>query len=344
MNRPALLILSLLCASVPLVVSPAFADDVTRDNVVVLLDASGSMAGPMPGDAQRRSKMDVARAALLAALDRVPAGSADVGLLVFGRRDGWAYELAPPDPAELRRVVEAIRPGGGTPLGEFTKVAADALLAAREKQFGYGTYRLLVVTDGEATDGRLLARHLPDVLSRGLRVDVIGVAMDGDHALAASAHSYRRADDAAGLERSLQEVLGEIGGGVGTAGGDGSADADFALLAPLAPQTAAAMLLAVSSPADAPIGERPAGAGVPSALTPPGASPAPGVRDAFATPADPARDGGRSFGGTVLRLLFFLFVAFIITRVLRSLFRGFSGAAGSRSDRVVGRGANRRRR
>ena len=75
------------------------------------------------------------------------------------------------------------------------KQGADALLDARKKQFGYGTYRLLVVTDGETDDAGLVDGYTPDIISRGITIDAIGVEMQSQHTLATMVHSYRSADD-----------------------------------------------------------------------------------------------------------------------------------------------------
>ena len=88
------------------------------------------------------------------------------------------------------------------------KIAADALLQRRSEQH-YGTYRLLVVTDGEANDMDMLETYLPDILSRGITVDVIGVDMARQHSLATQVHSYREADNPQSLTAAIEEVFAE---------------------------------------------------------------------------------------------------------------------------------------
>ena len=111
-------------------------------------------------------------------------------------------------------------------MGEYIKIGADRLLEARDSRFGYGTFRLLVVTDGEASDADLVDTYTPDVLARGIRVDVIGVAMDQDHTLATMVHTYRRANDAATLKQAIAEVFAEV-----TTQDEGATEEDaFALL------------------------------------------------------------------------------------------------------------------
>ena len=204
--------------------------DVGTDNIVVVLDASGSMNEPMRGSGS--TKMTAAINALIQVMDLVPEGT-NVGLLAFGRNiqggGEWLFPLGPMDKQKFRAAVLALAPGGQTPLGQYLKKAADRLLEQRKQQRDYGTYRLLVVTDGEATDPRLLESYLPDVLGRGIIIDAIGVAMPRNHTLARSVHRYRRADDAQALEKAISETVAEIG----AAKDDTTAEADFALIAAL---------------------------------------------------------------------------------------------------------------
>ncbi|MBN1864944.1 MAG: VWA domain-containing protein, partial [Victivallales bacterium] len=119
------------------------------DNVVIVLDASGSMKGPLrsAGDGGQVDRLTAAKTAIKEVVRTIPS-STNIGLLVFGGgRDGWVYPLGPRDDARLMKAVDAIKAGGGTPLGEYMKKGADRLLETRHRQYGYGTYRLLIVTD-----------------------------------------------------------------------------------------------------------------------------------------------------------------------------------------------------
>ena len=234
-----------------------------QDHVVVLLDASGSMDGRFEGP---RTKMDVAKEALVGVLSDLPAETR-VGLAVFGgskgRRGGgerFVYDLQRIDGEALRRELAQVEPRGGTPLGEFLKVGADRLLEARRAAGGAGSYRLLVVTDGEADDRRLVEAYLPDIRSRGVAVDVIGVQMSGDLPLAREVDSYRTVDDPASLVRGLREVLSEVPT-VRRTGGDTAGtltpEEAFATIAPLPDGAAQQMLAALERGADRPIGEVP---------------------------------------------------------------------------------------
>ena len=231
------------------------------DNVVVVVDASGSMGAPMGGS----TRMSVAKNALKQVLDQIP-DTTHVGILVFPRGD-WVYPLGPRKESMLAGAIDSIQSGGGTPLGDYMKRGADALLEARKKQFGYGTYRLLVVTDGEAGDARQVEAYTPDIISRGITIDCIGVEMASRHTLATKVHSYRNANDPESLKQAISEVFAEVASGdAGQTGEDA-----FELIADLPEATASAMLQSLSTSGNQPIGEGPVMRSVES----PSPSPAP---------------------------------------------------------------------
>jgi len=125
---------------------------------VVLVDVSGSMHDRIKGE--RRRKIDAAQAAaidLVGAFTRYAAAHPDMPVLVgvheFSARSGRpaAREVIPlsaPNPLTADDAIRAMKTGGGTPIGEAMAVARLAL-----DRSGLKRRHLLVVTDGENTDG-----------------------------------------------------------------------------------------------------------------------------------------------------------------------------------------------
>ena len=216
------------------------------DSVVIVLDDSGSMNEKMSGGIKR---IEAAKNAIKIVL-RQFSPETKVGLLLLNgdrAKQHWAIPLEHLSVSQATRRVESVVADGATPLGERMREAADALLKQREQQI-YGTYRLLIVTDGEANDAKMLAQYLPDVLSRGLMVDAIGVDMKQYHSLATRVHSYRRADDPVALSRAVQEVFAEKT--------DSSVSDDqeyYSLLQAFDDETAKEALFALSKPNNSPI-------------------------------------------------------------------------------------------
>jgi len=213
-----------------------------NDYVVIVLDDSGSMREVMRRD--RRSRIDAAKSSLTQVIQQI-APETNVGVLLLNgarQKGNWFIPIGPVNPQEAIDRISKLRANGGTPLGDALRIASDELLALRSKKI-YGTYRLIVVTDGEASDQALLDQYLPDILSRGIIIDAIGVDMRGDHSLATRVHSYRRADDQASLSNAIQEILAE---GSGT--DQGNSSEDFALLEGLGDLDVSEVLKALATP------------------------------------------------------------------------------------------------
>lgn len=218
---------------------------VHTDNIVVILDASGSMKDKFRGD-QTKSKMDAAKEALQEVLAKIPEGT-NIGVLVFSGRNvpnDWVYPLGPKDTNRLIEAINIPQPEGGTPLGRYIRIGANRLLEQREKQYNYGNYRLLIVTDGEAADSEKVAKYTPEILNRQIRVDVIGVDMKTDHQLAQEADSYRKADNPGELVAAVSQILAEAG--------DTNSDVDgedaFEYIAPLTPEIAIDLIQRITTP------------------------------------------------------------------------------------------------
>jgi len=286
------------------------------DNVVIVLDASGSMAQALPGSGM--DKMTAAKAALKQVLKSVPQNT-HIGLLVFSAKDlanDWVYPLGPRDDARLSQAIDRLQPHGDTPLGAYLKKGADRLLEERAKQFGYGTFRLLAVTDGEAGDQPLVERFTPEIIARGVTVDVIGVNMSQRHTLATKVHSYRSANDPGSLQRAIAEVFGEIGG---SRKDMASAEA-FAELKPIPTEVAQAMIQALAVSGNQPIGERPQRSQpTPTPNARPQGSVAPPVPPSPVAAHSSARTValGSTIGGLACFGIFGLIVLMLIIRVLK---------------------------
>ena len=203
--------------------------------------SSSSWTPPAPWTprcAATQRKIDAAKAALKNVLTsdprdhpRRPAGV---------QRRNVPNPLALPAGAARRR---SPRPGASTcpspeatrPWAHSSRKAPTGCSKSAPRQFGYGSYRLLIVTDGEATDGSLTDRYTPEIIARGITMDVIGVNMKKDHTLATKVHSYRRADDP-----GLAAEGAYARSSPKSAPGDDTAAAEaFELLAPLPVELAA---------------------------------------------------------------------------------------------------------
>ena len=133
---------------------PMAADLLTR-NILLIFDGSGSM-----GEAKcskNENKIDVARRAVKEWSATVPP-DANLGLVTFyNRSQGIVFkELGVGNREELIQSIDAIVPGGKTPLTDAFKQSFLMLEKQAQQQLGYGEYTIVVVTDGIANNpGRL---------------------------------------------------------------------------------------------------------------------------------------------------------------------------------------------
>lgn len=227
-----------------------------HDSVVIVLDASGSMGELMSGT--QLTRMAAAKSAIKTVVADVEQETY-VGLLVFsGSHKGgeWLHAIGPRNDSKMFTALDQVRPDGGTPLGSYIKKGANALLDERESQHGYGSYRLLVVTDGEANAGReqiLMEEATPEVLARGITLNTIGVDMQSYHTLATLSHSYANADNPGSLTKAIRQVFAEVS----DKDGDDTSKGTFETLAPIPDEMAMAMVEALSYSGNHPIGEAP---------------------------------------------------------------------------------------
>ena len=269
----SIFLLSLLIFSVQICSAD---DDIHKDNIVVILDASGSMQDKFSGD-RTKSKMEAAKEALQEVLAKVPDDTY-IGLLVFSGaniQNEWMYPLGAKDTQKLIAAIHLPQPSGNTPLGKYIRIGANRLLEQREKQYNYGNYRLLVVTDGEASDADKVKHYTPEILNRQIRVDVIGVDMKTDHMLAKVVDSYRKADNPGELVAAVSQILAETGDTGTDVGGEDA----FEYIAPLSSEIAVDLIQQLTTPpSNMEIAVKPMEV-TPSQTTTPRKSPTPQRRD-----------------------------------------------------------------
>lgn len=177
-------------------------------SLVMVLDSSGSMAGP---DGSGHTRIESARAAIGSVVDGLPDGY-PTGLRVYGAGKTHGCDDTSPvqpvtalDRAAMKQAVAAVQPKGDTPTAlALTKAAADLPASGRRT--------ILLVSDGESNCGapkpcEVAAGLAGDGLD--LRIDTVGfqvkgAARDELECIAKAGHgAYYDAPDAAALARQL---------------------------------------------------------------------------------------------------------------------------------------------
>ncbi len=182
-----------------------------KRNFYFVFDGSGSMNDPpRNGDGDKRftSKIEGAKWAVREFMNKVPK-DVNLGLYVFdqaGRRE--VLPLGANNRSQFLDDIANIQAGGATPLGAAIGQGSIALEKQYQKQLGYGDFRLIVITDGDATDN--LDSGVREAARFRIPIYTIGFDMDSTHALRKHSISYRAATSAQEVEQALESAAGEL--------------------------------------------------------------------------------------------------------------------------------------
>jgi hypothetical protein len=196
---------------VPRQATPGGEAALTR-NFYFIFDGSGSMSESLnkqcKGDKRFGSRLEGARWAVEQFLPLVPR-DVNLGLWIFdasGNRE--RVVLGSDNRTKFLTEVQKTRAGGNTPLTESIEQGVNRLVQQRDQQLGYGEFRLIVVTDGQAT-GRPLSQAVAYARERHIPIYTIGLCLGVEHELRKYSVSYRAADSIEALKRGLEETLAE---------------------------------------------------------------------------------------------------------------------------------------
>jgi Mg-chelatase subunit ChlD len=160
-------------------------------DVVFVLDQSGSMREPAQGQiaalgtgapASQPStpppapqKIDVAKKELIAALERLPAGTRMNIVFFNGSLEAFTATMAPLQDADRQAVVTFVT--------ERTPSGPTALATALRAAFVMNARRIVLLSDGLGNvggDSRSILRDAREAMRGGVRIDAIGLGKDQD--------------------------------------------------------------------------------------------------------------------------------------------------------------------
>jgi hypothetical protein len=147
--------------------------DPKRVYTAIVLDDSGSMG----------ADIEPAKLAVTASLDAMDDSDA---VAVFALNKGQILPFMSVATARraLPEPLSGVRSDGNTPLTRTIVTARAALEAEGARVGGFGTYRILVTTDGAANDDEALKREIEDIARvTPIQLATIGVGIDGAHVL-----------------------------------------------------------------------------------------------------------------------------------------------------------------
>ncbi len=113
-------------------------DSVTRNNLVFMIDVSGSM--------QQKGLIDAAKQSILPLVNSIPPGDHITIISYSDNAFILAEDINASDTSQIRLALEKIKPGGGTnAVGGFNL----AYQAIRKRMLPNGTNKIIVLTDGK---------------------------------------------------------------------------------------------------------------------------------------------------------------------------------------------------
>lgn len=174
--------------------------DPNRVFTAIVLDDSGSMGGDI----------EPAKQAVIEALNAMDQSDR---VAVIALNDGMILPFMSVEDAEkeLPEPLRRVSSDGSTPLTAAMRTAQMALEAEAARSGGFGTYRILVTTDGRADNGDDLTDLIENIARvTPIQVATIGVGIDDRHVLSRpDLASFVAISDISGLAAALQSAIAE---------------------------------------------------------------------------------------------------------------------------------------
>lgn len=162
-------------------VTQADPDAIGQNNLIFVVDRSGSMDEGACG--ANGTKSQVVASALASFMPQIPTDVA-VGYIDFGRSNEVRVPLGVNNRAALIAAAEGHLPDmGDTYVGHATEVAFDILTKQGLNQGATGTYRIVLIVDGGATDDRTLDQVLTQINHTPVEILTAGFCIGAGHEL-----------------------------------------------------------------------------------------------------------------------------------------------------------------
>lgn len=182
-----------------------------RDNFMVVLDMSGSMAGPECAGSHE-DKAQAAQAAITNWMKSITR-DANLGLIIFDS-EGTSVRvpLGRDNREAFREHIARSSASGGTPLQSAMALAHKELTRRARYQQGYGTYRLVVITDGEHSAGENPMEAVTRIASNPanpIEIHTVGFCIEDSALNQPGITLYHSAQSPRELAEGLNSVLAE---------------------------------------------------------------------------------------------------------------------------------------
>ena len=194
-------------ASWPTITGDADPEQAGQNNLVFVTDRSGSMDDPACGS-EAVSKSNVVAKTISGFIPNIPSDVA-VGYIDFGNENVVQVPLGKNNRDALTNAASSHRPDmGGTYVGHAIERAYDMLADAAVAQGGVGTFRMVLIVDGGASDLGKLETILGKIENTPIEVLTAGFCIGSGHMLnQPNDMVYVEANDASGLEAVMTAAV-----------------------------------------------------------------------------------------------------------------------------------------
>lgn len=176
-------------------------ENLLKKNYYIVFDGSGSMEG---------DRLETAKTALKKFVTQIPL-DANLGLAVFDYMGLTERSPFGESRDYLINEIDQVTANGITPLSSAVELAYKKIIEQGHKQLGYGEYNLVIVTDGEASDGYEPNKIVNLILQDSpVSIHTIGFQIGENHSLNQPGKIfYKSANNLEELTKGLEDVLAE---------------------------------------------------------------------------------------------------------------------------------------
>jgi len=189
-----ILVVFLSCSSLS-----AQEDMTLRKNIIIVFDNSGSMRGGTP------SRITRAKKATKNFISNIP-NNYNLGIYILN--DGYVFPLQISNAESLLKAkdhIHYINTKGSTPISRSLEEILKIIKKQKKIQAGYGSYTIVIVTDGIADNPTKMFKEVDKIIDNGIMINTIGIDIK-KHGLR-SVTKFTEASSAVELLKAMNKVI-----------------------------------------------------------------------------------------------------------------------------------------
>ena len=145
-------------------------EDLTlRKNIIIIFDNSGSMRAGVP------SRLIRAKKATKQFISSIPS---NYNLGIYTLNKGYIFPLQTLNSKTMQiaqKSINNINAGGGTPITQSLNKMLKVMQKQKKAQAGYGSYTIVIATDGLANSPAKMFNAVDKVIDNGIMINTIGI-------------------------------------------------------------------------------------------------------------------------------------------------------------------------